>query len=98
VDPDVLMVTIVMGSLAFTGTVASSVWALVHFKLKKKELEKQGSDTELGPVVDALRDDIEQLAEMHEHTRAQLAETQERLDFAERLLTAGRAPQDKTSK
>ncbi len=45
----------------------------------------------------SLRDDIEQLAEMHEHTRAQLAETQERLDFAERLLTAGRASQENRS-
>ena len=51
---------------------------------------KQGSNAELGPVVDALRDDVEQLADTQEHTRAQLAEMQERLDFAERLLAAGR--------
>ena len=68
-----------MGAVAFSST----VWALVHFKLKKKELETQGSDPELGPEVDALRDDLDD-------TRAQLAEMQERLDFAERLLTAGR--------
>ena len=68
-----------MGAVAFSST----VWALVHFKLKKKELETQGSDPELGPEVDALRDDLND-------TRAQLAEMQERLDFAERLLTAGR--------
>ena len=60
---------------------------IIRFKLKKKELEMRGSNAELGPVVDALRDD---LADMQEHTRAQLAEMQERLDFAERLLTAGR--------
>jgi hypothetical protein len=84
--PDVLMVSIVMGALAFTGTAASTVWALVHFKLKKKELEAQGSSAELATAVDTLRDDLDD-------TRAQLAETQERLDFAERLLTAGRAPQ-----
>ncbi len=84
---DVLMVSIVMGALAFTGTVASTVWAVVHFKLKKKELEVRGSDPELRAVIDALRDDLDD-------TRAQLAETQERLDFAERLLTAGRASQD----
>jgi uncharacterized membrane protein YtjA (UPF0391 family) len=29
---DVLVVSIVMGALAFTGTAASTVWALVHFK------------------------------------------------------------------
>ena len=77
---------IIMGALAFSST----VWALVHFKLKKKELEMRGSDAELGPIIDALRDDV------HD-TRAQLAEMQERLDFAERLLTAGRASQEDRS-
>ena len=95
---DVQIVWIVMGALAFTGTAASSVWALVHFKLKKKELETRGSDPELGPVVDALRDDVEQLADMQEATRAQLADMQERLDFAERLLTAGHVSQDEKGK
>ena len=47
----------------------------------------QGSDAELGPEVDALRDDLND-------TRAQLAEMQERLDFAERLLAAGRTSQE----
>jgi hypothetical protein len=68
---------------------------ILRFKLKKKELETRGSDPELGREVDALRDD---LADMQEHTRAQLADVQERLDFAERLLTAGRASQDEKSK
>jgi len=85
--------TIIMGALAFSST----VWATVHFKLKKRELEVRGTDAELGPVVDALRDELEQLADMQEHTHSQLAEVQERLDFAERLLTAGRESQeDKT--
>ena len=88
---EVQIISIVMGAVAFSST----VWSLVYFKLKKKELEMRGSDAELGPVVDALRDD---LADMQEHTRAQLAEMQERLDFAERLLTAGRASQDEKSK
>jgi len=83
---DVIIVSIVMGALAFTGTVASTVWATVHFKLKKRELETRGGDAELGQAVDALRDDLDE-------TRAQLAEVQERLDFAERLLTAGREQQ-----
>lgn len=47
----------------------------------------RGGDPELGPEVDALRDDLND-------TRAQVAEMQERLDFAERLLTAGRASQE----
>ena len=70
---------------------------MVFFRLKKKELEMRSSDAQLGPVVDALRDDVEQLADMQEHTQVQLAEMQERLDFAERLLSAGRESQEDRS-
>ncbi len=87
-DPDLLIVF--PGIIVFTALI-------LRFRLKKKELEMRGSDAELGPVVDALRDDVEQLADMQEHTRAQLADMQERLDFAERMLTAGRASQDEKS-
>jgi hypothetical protein len=73
----------VPGVIAFTTLI-------IRFKLKKKELEMRGSDPELGPEVDALRDDLND-------TRAQLAEMQERLDFAERLLTAGHASQEDRS-
>jgi len=83
--------------IVFSSVIAFTA-LMVFFRLKKKELEMRGSDAKLGPVVDALRDDVEdmrgQLADMQEHTRAQLAETQERLDFAERVLTAGRASQE----
>jgi len=68
---------------------------ILRYKIKRKELEMRGRDAELGPEVDALRDD---LADLQEHTRAQLAEMQERLDFAERVLTAGRASQDEKGK
>ncbi len=84
---DVQIVSIVMGALAFTGTVASLTWAWVHFSVKKKELAMRGSDPELGREVEALRDDLND-------TRAQLADMQERLDFTERVLTAGRASQE----
>ncbi len=84
---EVQTISIIMGAVAFSST----VWALVHFKLKKKELEMGGSNAESGPVLDALRDDVDD-------TRAQLADMQERLDFAERLLTAGRASQDEKVK
>ena len=56
---------------------------ILRYKLKKKELEMRGSDAESGPLVDALRDDLDD-------TRAQLAEMHERLDFTERVLAAGR--------
>ena len=83
---EVQTISVIMAALAGS----SAVWALVHFKLKKKELETQGSSAELGPLVDALRDDLDD-------TRAQLAEVQERLDFAERALTSGRASQENRS-
>ncbi len=83
---EVQTISVIMAALAGS----SAVWALVHFKLKKKELETQGSSAELGPLVDALRDDLDD-------TRAQLAEVQERLDFAERLLTSGRTSQEDRS-
>ncbi len=81
------IISIVFGTLGGVGVFSLILW----FKLKKKELEMRGGDPELGAVVDALRDDVDD-------TRAQLADMQERLDFAERLLTAGRASQDEKSK
>ncbi len=84
---EVQVISIIMAAVAGS----SAVWALVYFKLKKAELEMRGSNAEPGPVIDVLRDDVDD-------TRAQLAEMQERLDFAERLLTAGRASQDEKSK
>ena len=63
---------------------------IIRYKLKKKELEMRGSDPQLGPEVDTLRDDLND-------TRAQLAEMQERLDFTERLLAGGGASQEDTS-
>ena len=64
---------------------------IIRFKLRKKELEMRGSDPELGPEVEVLRDDLND-------TRARLVEIEERLDFAERLLTAGRASQEDRSR
>ncbi len=57
-----------------------------ELKIREKELEMGGSDAELRPVVDALCDDLND-------TRAQVAELQERLDFAERLLASGSPPE-----
>ena len=79
---------------AVFGSIVVFAFLVMRYKLRKKELEMQGSDAELGPEVNALRDD---LADLQEHTQAQLAEIQERLDFAERLLTDGRASQEDRS-
>ena len=71
VDPEIVEIIIgVPGIILFTALI-------IRYKLKKKELEMRGSDPELGPVVDELRDDLND-------TRVQLADMQERLDFAER--------------
>jgi hypothetical protein len=61
--------------------------SVIRYKLKTKELEMRGGHVELEPEIDALRDDLND-------TRAQVAEIQERLDFAERMLAAGRTSQD----
>ncbi len=61
-----------------------------RYKLKSQELEMRGSDPQLGPAGDTLRDDLDD-------TRAQLAEVQERLDFTERLLGDRSASQEDTS-
>ena len=89
IDPDMLPLFVVFPSMIVMTAL------IIRFKLKKKEIEMRGSDQELGPEVDALRDDMH---ELQEHTRAELADMQERLDFTERLLTAGRASQDEKSK
>ena len=73
------------------GSIVVVTVSIIRYRLKKKELELRGSDAELGPEFDALRDDLNE-------TRAQVAEIQERLDFAERMLTAGRASQDQQGK
>ncbi len=84
-DPDV--VGSIVGPIVGVPGIIVFALLVMRYKLKKKELEMRGSDPELGPEVDALRDDLND-------TRAQLADMQERLDFAERLLTAGRASQE----
>jgi len=58
-----------------------------ELKIREQELEMGGSDAELGPVVEALSDDLNDM-------RTQVAEIQVRLDFAERLLAAGSAPKN----
>ncbi len=88
-DPETMAMLSIFLPMVFGSIIVTVL--IIRYKLKKKELEVRGSDAELGPVVDALRDDVDD-------TRAQLAEVQERLDFAERLLTSGRASQDEKSK
>ncbi len=76
-DPDLLIVF--PGIIVFTALIISFKLKKKELEVREKELEMRGGDPELGPVVDALRDDADD-------TRAQLADMQERLDFAERVL------------
>ena len=84
---EVQIISTIFGIVGGVGVLALVFW----FKLQKKELEmRRQPNPELGPVVDALRYDLDD-------TRAQLADMQERLDFTERLLTARRAsPEDRS--
>jgi hypothetical protein len=80
-----------VGAFLFLSLGMIVVTALIlHHRRKTKELEMRGSDPQLGPEVDTLRDDLND-------TRAQLAEMQERLDFTERLLAGGSSSQEDTS-
>ena len=87
-DPDT--VGAIVGPIVGVPGVVVFTYLIMRYKLKKKELEMRGRDAELGLEVEALRDDVDD-------TRAQLADMQERLDFAERLLAAGRASQEDRS-
>lgn len=77
----------VPGFVAFIALVMSHTRKMNELKVREQELEM---GTELGSVVAALSDDLND-------TRAQVAEIQERLDFAERLLAAGSAPKNDRS-
>lgn len=73
----------------FTGIIVTGMVAWVVVRGMKMWADARqvpsGSDPDLLAAVDALRDQVVQL-------QHQVAETQERLDFTERLLAQGRAP------
>jgi len=72
----------VPGFIAFVAMMAGHTRKMKELAIRDKELQLGGSDAALGPAVDALSDDLDTM-------RAQLAQLQERVEFAERLLTAG---------
>jgi len=88
--PIVAIVIGVPGVVAFMALAMGHTRKMKELKIREQELEMGGSVAELGPVVDELSADLND-------TRAQLAEIQERLDFAERLLAAGSAPENDRS-
>lgn len=68
--------------LGFVALIANHTRKMKELAIRDRELELGGADGMMGPALDTLRDDL------HD-TRAQLADVQERLDFAERLLAGG---------
>ena len=83
--PIVAVAVGVPGLVAFVAVIASHTRKMKELAIRDREL---GADGDLGPAVDALRDDLDD-------TRSQLVEMQERLDCTERLLAAPKAhPED----
>jgi len=80
--PIVAVVVGVPGFIAFVVLIIGHTHKMKELAIRDKELELARSDAALGPAVDALNEDLND-------TRAQVAEIQDRLDFAERLLAAG---------
>lgn len=83
--PIVGLVVGVPGFVAFVALLGRHTRRMKELAIREKELEVAGSDAVFGPAIDGLRDDLNL-------TRAQVAEMQDRLDFAERLLAAGSLP------
>ena len=83
--PIAAVVVGVPGFVTFVAMIAKHTREMKELAIRERELELGGSDAALGPAVDALADDLNDV-------RAQLAEMQERLNFAERLLAAGDPP------
>ena len=83
--PVAAIVVGIPGFIAFVALMAAHTRRMKELRIRDRELEVGGRDAALRPAVDALYE------ELHD-TRSQVAELQERLDFAERLLAAGRAP------
>ena len=72
--------------LALLGTVLLIFWPLARALARR--MERGGAAAELQGEVDALRQRVEQL----EHGQTRVAELEERVDFAERLLAQSREP------
>jgi hypothetical protein len=77
---------IVVVALAVLGTGSVLLWPLIRALARR--LESGGRNAQFQGEVDALRDRLQQL----EQSQTRVAELEERVDFAERLLAHGREP------
>ncbi len=76
----------VLGVLAFSGMVLIGLKVVLNAWVKKKDLRGSGDVAKLTEAVESLREETEAL---RDQLGGEMAEVQERLDFAERLLTQG---------
>lgn len=83
--PIVAVVVGVPGFVTFIALLVGHTRKMKELAIRARELELAGGDAALAPAIDELREDLNE-------TRAHLAELQERLDFAERVLAAGNPP------
>lgn len=81
------LVVIMLGSITILGIFAWSAAKIFGPIVQAYARRLSGASTEQDLVVER----VEALSQELEQLRTQLAETQERLDFAERLLSQGRA-------
>ena len=72
--------------IGFTGGIVVLI-SILKYKLRHRELEK-GAVGDFEDMVESLRMEMQDLRAEHSE---QLTDVQERLEFAERLLTKGRA-------
>ncbi len=72
--------------IGFTGGIVVLI-SILKYKLRHRELEK-GAVGDFEDMAESLRMEMQDLRAEHSD---QLADVQERLEFAERLLTKGRA-------
>lgn len=83
--PIVAVVVGVPGFVGFVALIASHQRKMKTLAIREQELAVGGDAATLGPAVDALYTEFNDM-------RSRVAELQERLDFAERLLVAGSPP------
>ncbi len=76
----------VMGALAFSGIVLIGFKIFLNAWVRKKDLPGSDQIASLAEVVESLRAETEGL---RDQLSGEIAEVQERLDFAERMLTRG---------
>ncbi len=74
--------------IGFTGGIVVLI-SILKYKLRHKELEKGG----VGDVEEMAESLRMEMQDLRAENAEQLADVQERLEFAERLLTKGRAAQ-----